>query len=305
MNACRLNFILVLVIILVTCWDRQVYAQDVKLVGQFQADSFKIGEPVAYSFTARYPQHLTLLFPDSLYNFAPFEFDKKAFFSTKTTNGISYDSTVYYLTSFELDKIQKLALPAYIVSVRDCTAIAAEADSIYLVEVADLPTDSINAQNLPLKTDLLYEDVWYQFNYYIGVIILIGVAVISLIVWLAFGKRIIKYFKVKKIIKKHQQFIQTFSEHIEQLINNNSSERTEQTVLLWKRYMEQLDKKPYTKLTTRETIAVTPDEVLRESLKSIDGAIYGHSQNVIASLEYLKKFSENQFQKRLAEVKHG
>jgi hypothetical protein len=280
-------------------------AQDVKVSGKFLADSIKIGEPVGYTFTARYPQHLTLLFPDSTYAFSPFEFSKKIFFSTKTTNGFSYDSTVYYFTTFELDNIQTLSLPAFVVSVRDCTVIAAEPDSVFLVGLAETPPDSLSAENLPLKTDILYEDVWHQFNYVIVLIVLTAFAVVSLIAWIVFGKRIIKYFKLKKIIKRHQEFINSFSSNLQQLNTANSSEKTEQTVLLWKKYMEYLEQKPYTKLTTRETVSITPDETLGKSLKSIDGAIYGHNQNVISALEYLMQFSENQFQKRLAEVKHG
>jgi hypothetical protein len=303
MSVCRLNFIVIQIVLLFVLSLTQ--AQDIKVSGKFLADSIKIGEPVAYSFTARYPQHLTLLFPDSTYTFYPFEFGRKVFFSTQTTNGFSYDSAVYYLSSFELDEIQKLSLPAFVVSVRDCTVVAAEPDSVFLVGLAEIPPDTLSAQNLPLKTDILYEDVWHQFNYFIVLIILTSLTVLTLVIWIVFGKRIIKYFKVKKFIKKHQEFINSFTLHIQQLSLSDSPEKTEKTVLLWKKYMEYLERKPYTKLTTRETVSVTPDEMLGKSLKHIDGAIYGHNQNVLNALEYLKQFSENQFQKRLAEVKHG
>jgi hypothetical protein len=306
MSACRLNFYIgyAVVLLLALCHIR-TQGQDVKVSGKFLTDSIKIGEPVAYSFTAHYPQHLTLLFPDSSYSFFPFEFEKKVFFHTKTTNGISYDSTIYYFTSFELDEIQKLSLPAYIVSVRDCTVVAAEPDSVFLVAMAATPSDTLSAQNLPLKTDILYEDVRYQFNYVIVLIIITGLIILSLIIWIVFGKRIIRYFKVKKIIGKHHEFITHFTENIRQLTDTHSAKKTEQTVFLWKRYMEYLERIPYTKLTTKETAAVIPDETLRQSLKDIDSAIYGHAHKVINALEYLKEFSENQFQKRLAEIKHG
>jgi hypothetical protein len=291
--------------LLLTCIQLQAKAQEVKVSGNFLADSIKIGEPVAYSFTARYPQHLTILFPDSTYSFFPFEFHKKVFFSTKTSNGISYDSTIYYLTSFELDKIQRLNLPAFIVSVRDCTEVAANPDSVFLISSVEIPPDSLNAQNLPLKTDTAYEDVHHQFNYFIILIILTTLAILSVVIWFTFGKRIIKYYKVKRFIKKHQEFISTYTQSVEQLNSTASSEKTEQTVLLWKKHMEYLDRKPYTKLTTKETVLVTPNDTLKESLKNIDGAIYGNNQNVTNALMYLRQFSENQFQKRLAEVKNG
>jgi Sec-independent protein translocase protein TatA len=305
MSACRLIFTIFYAVLLLAVSYVQTQGQDVKVSGKFLADSIKIGEPVAYSLTARYPQHLTLLFPDSTYTFFPFEFEKKIFYSTKTSNGISYDSTIYYFTSFELDQIQKLSLPAFIVSLRDCTLVAAEPDSVFLVEVAETPPDSLSAQNLPLKTNILYENVWHQFNYFIILIILTSLVIIALVIWFVFGKKIIRYFKIKKITKRHYEFITNFTENINKLSENQSSKQTEQAVFLWKKYMEYLERKPYTKLTTKETAAVTPDEVLRQSLKDIDSAIYGHTHNVVNALEYLKEFSENQFQKRLADIKHG
>jgi hypothetical protein len=306
MSTCRLNFYSgCLVVLLLALCHIRTQGQEIKVAGKFLTDSIKIGEPVAYSFTAHYPQHLTLLFPDSTYSFFPFEFEKKIFFHTKTTNGISYDSTIYYFTSFELDEIQTLSLPAYIVSVRDCTVVAAEADSVFLVAMAATPSDTLSAQNLPLKTDILYEDVRYQFNYVIVLIIITSLIILSIIIWIVFGKKIIRYFKVKKIIKKHQEFITHFTENIKQLADSHSSKKAEQTLFLWKRYMEYIERKPYTKLTTKETTAIISDETLRQSLKDIDSAIYGHGYNVINGLEYLKQFSENQFQKRLAAIKHG
>ena len=282
-----------------------IHAQDIKVSGKFLADSIKIGQPVGYALNAHYPQHLTILFPDSAYSFYPFEFEKKVFFPTSTTNGYSSDSTVYYFTTFEIDEIQKLSLPAFLVSIRDCTAVVAEPDSIFLIGLTTTLPDTVNAQNLPLKTSIIYEDVPYQFNYVITLIILASIIILGLVTWFIFGKRIMKYFKIRRITKKHHEFISLFTSLLQELNAQNSSEKTEQTVFLWKKYMEYLEQKPYTKLTTRETALVTPDELLKESLKNIDSAIYGHTHNVINALEYLKQFSDNQFQKKLTEVEHG
>jgi hypothetical protein len=50
-----------------------------------------------------------------------------------------------------------------------------------------------------------------------------------------------------------------------------------------------------------------PDELLIESLKTIDGAIYGftHDEKLFRSLENLKAVADIRFTKKLEEVKHG
>src|SRR5687768_12536023 len=88
-------------------------AQDIKVSGGFLKDSVQIGEPVAYFLSATYPQSLTVLFPDSTFSFKPFEYNRKRLSPTHTVGGVSHDSVVYYLSTFEVDKIQYLNLPVF------------------------------------------------------------------------------------------------------------------------------------------------------------------------------------------------
>jgi hypothetical protein len=69
--------------------------------------------------------------------------------------------------------------------------------------------------------------------------------------------------------------------------------------------MEQLESRPYTKLTTKETLNLIHDENLLKNLKMIDTAVYGHSTSVYDSLDYLKHFADERFSKKLQEVAHG
>jgi hypothetical protein len=69
--------------------------------------------------------------------------------------------------------------------------------------------------------------------------------------------------------------------------------------------MEQLESRPYTKLTSRETTQMENNEVLGKNLHSIDGAIYGHSTTVLEPLEDLRRYADQRFAKKLEEVKHG
>lgn len=280
--------------------------QEIKVSGGFLKDSVQIGEPLEYYLTARYPQSLTVLFPDSTISFVPFEFNKKKFFTTHTTHGISYDSVLYLLSTFEVDKVQYLNLPIFVTSAKDCTAYVSTPDSVYLVElVKKMPPDSLSTQNLPLKTNTLYEKVFTQFNYII-LIILGGVLLVTVIVvWVVFGKKIRTYFQVRKLQKNHLRFLNTFTEYVQQLTSDFSRERAEISVSLWKKYLEQLEQKPYTKLTTRETMQLEPNEQLGHDLQMVDRAIYGNQTAVLEPLQKLQKFAEERFQKKLEEVKHG
>ena len=69
--------------------------------------------------------------------------------------------------------------------------------------------------------------------------------------------------------------------------------------------MEQLEARPYTKLTTRETARLIKEPALRDDLSAIDKAIYGHDTAVVKALENLKAFADQQFSRKMKEVKHG
>lgn len=281
-------------------------AQEIKVSGGFLKDSIQIGEPIEYYLTVSYPQSLTVLYPDSTYSFEPFEFNKKKYFQTHTTNGVSYDSVLYSLSTFEVDKIQYLELPVFVATARDCTAYTPTPDSVYLIElVKSPPPDSIQAQNLPLKINTLYERVFTQFNYII-LLIIGGILLVSaLVVWIVFGKKIITYFKLRRLQKKHMKFLNDFSYYLQQLNSDFSSEKTEHTVSLWKKYLEQLEQKPYTKLTTRETMRLEHNEQLGNYLQMIDRAIYGNQIAVLEPLKQLQQFAEERFHKKMEEIKHG
>lgn len=282
-----------------------VFSQEIKVSGGFVKDSIAIGEPVAYYLSAAYPQTLTVLFPDSVFNFAPFEYSRKAFYPTATSNGISRDSVIYYLSTFEIDKVQYLSLPVFVTTARDCTSFAPIADSIHLIELVTSPPDSLQAKDLPLKTNTLYERVFSDFNYIITVIAIGVLLILAVVGWFVFGKRIIKYFKLKRLKKSHFNFLQNFGNNFQQLNTLFSPEKAEAVISLWKKYLEQLEQLPYTKLTTKETIQMIPNEKLGASLQLIDRAIYGNHTSVNESLEELRRFADERFFKKLEELQNG
>lgn len=282
-------------------------AQDVKVRGGFFEDSLMVGDKVRFYLSAEYNQTLNILFPDSAYNYEPFEFEGKEYFSTKTKDGISYDSVIYKLSSFEVDPIQLLNLKVFQLNPSDCTEYISNTDSIRLTPLVTMKLDSIPVEKLPLKVNVAYQKVAWLFNYPIAIGIFSGLIVITAIVWFVFGKKIRKYFRMKRLIKAHQKFMHVYTEHVTTLKNAFTTTGIETTLSLWKKYMEQLEAKPYTKLTTRETEIIDNDTLLINNLKTIDGAVYGYVRDhaVVESLEQLQDFADKRFKGRLEKVKHG
>jgi hypothetical protein len=280
-------------------------AQDVVVRSGFLLDSIKVGDETGFYLTATYPSNINLLFPDSTYGFSPFEYETKQYFPTETKGGKSYDSVVYYLSTFEVDRIQTLSLPVYQLNPQDCTKFVAEPDTILLTELVKNLPDTLSAQNLPLRENTLYENVSYLFNYPVLIIVLAALLVSAVIGWFVFGKKIRRHFKLKKMQKAHQKFLDNYSKQIDAIKSAFSKDTTEHALSLWKRYMEYLEARPYTKLTTRETMQIENNDLLGRNLHAVDGAIYGHNTSVVESLENLKKFAAERFSKKIEEVENG
>lgn len=281
-------------------------AQEINVRGQFQTDSIKIGQPFPYSLSATYPKSETVVFPDSTFSFEPFEIDTKKYFPTKTQGGLSYDSVVYFLTSFEIDTVQRMRLPVFIVNKTDCTAVYARIDSVYLQHMVAQVPDSVSVEQLPLKINTAYQAVSWLLNY--PLLLIIGGIVIAaaIIVWIVFGKRIRKYFRLKKLNKGYLMFRQEFERSVQELERNYSTQLAESTLVIWKAYMEKLLSKPFTKYTTKEIFQMVHDEKLANALRQIDKTIYSGGKQLESSpLFELKDYTEQKFNDKVQELKNG
>lgn len=281
-------------------------AQEVRVQGRFLEDSIKIGIVFPYSLTASYPKNKTVVFPDSTFSFAPFEIDQKKYFPTKSTTSTSYDSVVYFLTSFEIDSIQTLQLPVFIVEGNDSTAIYAQKDSVFLKHLVAQVPDSVSIEKLPLKTNTAYQTVKWLLNYPFLLISGGVLLLISIIVWIVFGKRIKQYFVLRKLKKNHQKFLKEFQRAVEKLQSGYSTQQAEATLLLWKQYMERLLASPITKYTSKEIFNLVKDQSLADALRQIDKTIYRESKELKTEpLIELQRFTEQQFTNKVHEVRNG
>jgi hypothetical protein len=281
-------------------------AQNVRVKGKFLTDSIRIGEQVPFTLSATYPKNADIVFPDSTYSFAPFEFQKKKFFPTVTHDSISYDSVVYYLSTYEIDSLQSLRLPVFAIQQQDCTSVYTSIDTLKLVQMVAAIPDTVKAEQLPLKTNTTYQNVKWLLNYPI-VLIITGILIIAIIiVWVVFGKRIRKYFALKKLQKNHQAFLDRFNSIVDQLKSDFASPKAEEGLVVWKKYMENLMAKPFTKFTSKEIIEAEHNETLGKALRGMDRFIYGGLNDFAGeSLATLRDYTDQQYQKITEEVKNG
>lgn len=282
-----------------------VHAQELKITSGFLKDSIKIGEPTGYYLTAKYPSNLTVLFPDSTFDFSPFEYDSKKYFPTVTNNSESFDSAVYFLTTFEIDSILYLTLPVFQVNQQDCTVVKSPMASIQLKQlVRDVP-DSVSAEQLPLKTNTDYQPVFLQFNYPIAILIAVILVVIILVVVLVFGKRIRRYFQVQRLQKNHKLFLAQYTQYLNSIGNTYETQAVETLLFSWKKYLEKLESIPFTKLTTKETVRIIKDDSVGNNLSAVDRAIYGNHIVKMEILEGLLEYANVRFNTKLDSITHG
>jgi hypothetical protein len=277
-------------------------SQDVHVEGYFLGDSVKIGEVMPYSLTVFYPRDLDVIFPDSTYDFAPFEYFDRYYFPTTSDSLVSFDSVVYELMTFEIDSVQFLQLPVFIKQEEDSAAIYSRQDSVILFHVIQQIPDSLN-----LKGNTALINVPGLVNYPV-IFILIGIVIIIAIgVFLFFGKRISRWIRLYVMRRQYRKFIHYFYHQIGNLSRGQAGILPEDLLSQWKKYMERLEKEPYTKMTSKELIQLHADQRLKDNLRSIDRYIYGNVKDrpVHENFEKLLEYSKERYQLRVEEVQHG
>jgi hypothetical protein len=138
--------------------------------------------------------------------------------------------------------------------------------------------------------------------------LLIGLGILllaAIITWVVFGKRIRKYFLLRRMNRKYLNFIQRFGEAVNRVGADTSALVAAEALWLWKKYMEELEDYPFTKSTSREILRKFTNDRLAKALRTIDRGIYGGYGATQEPFQFLKDYSREQFEKREAEVRHG
>ncbi len=270
----------------------KTFGQEVKPYGYFLSDSVKIGELVPYSLSFKDKRNRAIIFPDSTYDFSPFELFDKAYFDTQSDTINSIDSAVYYLATFEIDTVQKLSVPVFLYTGSDSLEIFADIDSIVLDQVVTQMPDSV-----ALEETAAFQAVSTEFNYPYWIIGLITLGVIALVVMFIWGKEIRKRIKLYWLQKRLAKFYEQFDQELSNISENSTQQDIEQVLKFWKEYMESLESIPYTKLTTKELVQIQQNASLEETLKSIDRSIYSRIKVEVLQddFDFLKDYSTDRY----------
>jgi hypothetical protein len=276
------------------------FAQTDSLVvtrGRFLGDTMKVGMPVQYALSSRHLAATPVIFPDSGFAYGPFEWVGKKYFPTRTDRrGISTDSAVYTLVSFRLEDVQHLALPVYVVHARDCTAVFAAPDSIFLKR---LVVPEAAAQ---LRTNTTPAAVPRQANYPLFAGIVAGILLLAGVVYLSFGKRIMKRYKLFRMGRHHRGFVNDYEKLVRRIRQQVDVATVANAVVIWKEYMEWLEERPFSTYTTKEIVEILPDQGLAEALQETDRVIYAQmpSENSFRSVRTLEYIALRRYREKRA-----
>jgi hypothetical protein len=277
------------------------YSQQKKPQGTFLADTLVTGKPFRYAFSYLHDTRQEVFFPDTTFDFSPFELVDQEYFTTRTEPGGSLDSTIYRLVAFDVAALQVLRLPVYVLNGRDCTAVYADADTIPLR--LSLPATT-RPDTLRLLSETRVDVLRRQFNYPVFVAVLVSVALASLVIYWLFGRGIMRQWNLFQLQRRHRDFVRTFARLSRNAQERESISEAEKAVIIWKKYLERMDRKPFATYTTREIVDNFPDEFLEEALKNMDRIIYGQvkSKQMDASLQVLKNVAQRVYRRRRLEI---
>lgn len=275
--------------------------QPVSVKGFFVEDSVLLGGPASYVLVAEYPGSAKVLFPDSTFSFSPFEYEAKRFFPSRLKDGRVVDSVVYTLSTFELEPWQGLSLPVFEIRSRDSLAVFASVDSIFVAGlIEEVPQDA------RLRETVSYNPLDFAFNYPYLILGILLLLIISLAVYLLFGKAIRRKIKLYRIRKRYEKFSDSYSEYLRKLRAQADLQLAESAFVSWKNYLESLESVPYTKLTTREILRNEENEHLKTALKNIDRNIYGRviDKELFKHFETLEDICLEKYRRKVEEVSH-
>lgn len=238
-----------------------------KPIGRFLTDSVELGKPFDYALSYYHSPSAEVFFPDTTYNFYPFEMVRRNYFTTSTVNNRSLDSVVYTLVTFDISKTQRFSLPVYVLGKRDCTAVYSPLDSVFLREMIKTSTDSLmlktDTKLMPLEQQVNYPKI---FGYLLGLLGVLG------IIYAFFGKWLEKRYRLFLFARRHREFTNTYKKITRGTLDSSNIGRA---LVMWKEHLEWLENRPYTSYTSKEIINRLPSESLEESLRDVDTAIYG------------------------------
>lgn len=231
----------------------------------------KTGEPFEISLFLDYPSGMQILFPDSAFPFGNAVLRERKFFPTRSSTEMSRDCVVYSLACFDPDSIQRYRMPMLIPGNSDTLYYYAPEVEVRMQPV--LPPG--REQNPRFEEDVHPLSLALRLNY---PYLLAGLAALMTVLFFInffFDKPIQKFFFLWVEKRRHDRFLKAFGRMDELLETNVSIQQMEALIVLWKRYLQRVEGKPYLTYTSLEINRILADQNLKKVLQEIDRWIYG------------------------------
>lgn len=248
--------------------------------GHFLTDSVEIGRPFHYALMYQHLPRVDVLFPDTAAHFLPYRVQKVDVFPTLTTGtgsmAVSRDSAVYTLVSFETDLTQLLRVPIRIIDDLDCTAHWTQTDTVFLRSKLPLSRPGVTRpMALTLATEIKLAPLQQQFNYSVLITSLLAIGATAVLLYGLFGRIIRRQWRLYQLNRRHIRFLSNYNQFSRHINSFTAPEVANQAVVMWKMYLEQLERQPYISLTTPELAERINDERVTDALREADRMIYG------------------------------
>ena len=277
--------------------------------GRFLTDSIEIGRPFRYALTYWHSPRADVLFPDTALHFLPYRVQKVNVYVTQTTGtgsmAVSRDSAVYTLVSFEIDSVQLLRLPIRIINDLDCTAQWTQPDTVFLQsKLPSVQSGLLRPQSLTLATETKLAPLQQQFNYSVLATGLFLIGLIIALLYGLFGRIIRRQWRLYQLNRRHIRFLQKYNQLSRHINSFTASEAANQAVVMWKMYLEQLDRQPYISLTTSELAERMNNERVTDALREADRMIYGgtFSPQSLSALHVLRDVATQTYHRSRAKL---
>lgn len=276
------------------------FSQQVEVNAYFMQDSAKLGERVGYVLKVRHPEATHIIFPDSTYDYSPLVLLEKKTFISSTSDGITQDSTIYFLSNFSLEPSIYLTLPVYeLVRYDSVTYFPNEAELKLKLTLDSIPEQPAFQENN------VYQPLEKSLNWIIIAILIGGILVLLGVLYLLFAKRINKIWRERAEKRRWKQFEKKWKIKTAQLEATPTIEIADEVIGLWKGYMESITGLPIKEWTSSEISEKLDDKKVFESLRAIDMIIYaGKSTENDQSRAYLLQIAKEKHQENLNQIKH-
>jgi hypothetical protein len=270
--------------------------REVEVEGYFQQDSAMIGERVAYILKARYGEGHNIVFPDSTFDFSPFVLLEKKTFMSSTTEGITLDSAIYYVSNFSLEPISFFSIPVFEVFKYDSLIHQPLEASLALKLIIDTIPDELS-----FRDNNVYQPIDTEFNFPLLIGLLLSLIFIGIGISFFFGKSIRRRWEIWMEKRKYRLFALRWKKAEEEFAAKPDMDHADELLGLWKTYMEHLKDKPFREWTTIEISDFLENKEIIKDFREIEMIIYAgkSGKNIPKACQNLWNICSDTYQQKI------